>query len=257
LSVHCQVTEFVATLKATKLDGDEIATRAVTVSKVTDFSTATVFNSGWSPGSGGGLAAESVVDLLPGLTYYWAIRARDPVALVGTWSRSGGVNANNFAPAWDEPPAKVNGVTAIAISSPSQVSLSWTDLTLAEKTTDFDFYRIDRSSDNLFYTSIATTVSSSFMDTTVLDGVTYYYHIVGVDQGVVSTPSFVGNALESVTFDTVTARVAISSPSNLVALSVATNSVTWQWTDNSSAESGFRIYSSIRLPVGSWVRPAR
>lgn len=221
------------------------------INNAADWSTAAIHIANLSPTVDPGQSETLLVGgLVPGLTYYWAISARDQFSISPTtWSRSSGVNQKNFAAALDLPPAQVQGVTAIA--GDVQVNLSWTDLTASEKTGDFDFYRIYRSTNfNLSQQSaVATTTSSSYMDVTVTNGVTYYYRVVGVDKGVTSVPPFVGDALESLSWSTVTARPLPTipfAPINLQGVTLTTNSITWQWQNNAANmdQGGFNLYAT-------------
>jgi len=217
------------------------------INNLTDFNAATVYNSGWIPGTGGSSRVQSVDNLIPGLTYYFAIRAQDAVGNIATWSRTG-VNQTNFAAADDEPPAPVTGLSASA--GGSQVTLTWSDLTTAQKTIDWDYYRIYRSSYSNFnpQIAVATTPLTNFIDTQQLViNVTYYYRIVGVDKGVTSVPPYYGNALESISWSTVSAMPIAPvplAPSNLTGTAVSTTSILWQWQVASATQSGFNLYAS-------------
>lgn len=220
------------------------------INNASDWSTATILIAEHLPTRQPGESETLTVGgLVPGATYYWAVSARDNFSITPTtWSRAGGVNLNNFAQAYDEPPAKVQGVTAIAGNA--EVSLSWTDLTPTEKTSDFDFYRIYRSThaDLSQQDVIISTTSNSYLDTQVTNEVDYYYCVVGVDKGITSSPPFYGNALESITWSTVTAKpININvpfSPSNLQPVFISPTAILWQWQDRSTNETGFRIYAS-------------
>lgn len=221
------------------------------INDLTDFSTGTAYSPTWTPGSGGGLAAQTADGLIPGQTYYWSMRAQDGAGLIGTWSRTAGANPNNFAVAWDSAPWMVQGSTLS--SSNEQLTLNWNALSLAARTTDFDFYRVYRSTDPAFASQLAvtTTTSLSYIDPNLMDITTYFYRVVGVDRGETSAPSYPGHALESVDWSTVSARPLLPAPTGFGVLSVTTETITWSWVDNASAENGFNVLSSTGGVMGS------
>lgn len=86
------------------------------------------------------------VNIMPGATYYFAIKAVDYVSRVSV------IDTKTSTPfqqayAWsrDIAPSTPYGLTVLSATT-AQVSLSWTDLTDAEKTLDFGSYRVYRSS---------------------------------------------------------------------------------------------------------------
>jgi hypothetical protein len=94
-----------------------------------------------SPGAGGGAAGFVVTGLTSNVTYYFAIREKDSLALNGIWNRSlsPARNVNNFAvPTSPNPPTPAAGtITAVYVSSLTanwSVSPSATNYTLVAST---------------------------------------------------------------------------------------------------------------------------
>jgi len=82
---------------------------------------------------------------------------------------------------------------------------------------------------------------------------TYFFYITALDKG---QPAFLGDVLESTPSSILSgfptaSTAAPTAPSNLGAVSIATNSITWQWIDNADSEDGFYIYASTGGLVGS------
>jgi hypothetical protein len=68
--------------------------------------------------------------------------------------------------------------------------------------------------------------------------------VTAIDKGL---PSFLGNAVEgpasAVSTGTPTGAIP-NAPSALQAVSITSDTITWQWTDNATDENGFRLTSS-------------
>lgn len=123
-------------------------------------------------------APDHDVDLGFGATYYYAVRSADDTGLtIDRWSAitTAAVRATDLPPRTPQDFA--------AVSGDSQVQLTWTDLTTAEKTGDFVYYRLKRSADGMNFVQIATTTAASWLDTGVVNGQRYFYNLTAVDDG--------------------------------------------------------------------------
>jgi hypothetical protein len=163
--------------------------------------------------------------LTPNTTHHYRVRAYN----------SAGVSADsNIASAAtpDVPPAAPTGLAATAPSS-TQVNLSWTDN--ADNETGF---KVERSTDNVNFSQIATTSPNvtTFSDTTVTAGTTYYYRVRGSNG--------IGDSGYSNTASVATPASSPAAPSNLAASSPTKKKIQITWTDNANNESGFRIERS-------------
>ncbi|MFH1725545.1 MAG: hypothetical protein ABII00_13130 [Elusimicrobiota bacterium] len=83
--------------------------------------------------AGGAIEGLTVIDLIPSVTYYFAIRVEDsslPSARAGLWQRDAGrgLNAGNFAAAAfaPGPPNAITDLTALIGSLPGTIDLAWT-----------------------------------------------------------------------------------------------------------------------------------
>ncbi len=121
----------------------------------------------------------------------------------------------------------------ILVATPStttagKISLAWIDNATIE-----DSYAIERSTDNLNWTQIATTSTNavSYSDTGLSLGTLYYHRVRAYDAGGYSSYS---NTASSTTEN------LPSAPSSLLATASGTN-IDLVWTDNSSNETNFNI----------------
>jgi cellulose 1,4-beta-cellobiosidase len=113
----------------------------------------------------------------------------------------------------------------------AQVSLTWSASSGATS------YNVKRSTTSGGpYTTIATTTSTSYLDTTVVNGTTYFY--------VVSAVNSIGESADSTQVSATPSAPAIpAAPSNLT-LSTSKRKIRLSWVDNSSNETGFKIERS-------------
>jgi len=114
-------------------------------------------------------------------TYYFAIRAYDSAGNRNSWSRSGGINQNNFSVALDTNPAVPTGFNVIA--DDTLVHIFWNQNT----ETDIKGYEIQRSTYSLSEGfDILTNIlfpGTTYQDTGLINGNTYYYRIRAFDNG--------------------------------------------------------------------------
>lgn len=147
----------------------------------------------WVPVAGGSSEDRVIGGLEFGTTYYAAIVAFDDVGNESIWQSvvdNPAVNTGNFAPAGDLAPPIVTGVTASAVGN--QIHLSWD----ASPAVDLSHYRVVRDEiapANVFLDH-ATTTATTYIDSGLVVGNTYFYRIIAIDRG---APLFNGNMLES------------------------------------------------------------
>lgn len=127
------------------------------------------------------------------------------------------------------PPSAPSGLSGTAVSS-SQTNLSWTDNSNNE--TGFEIERKTGASGT--YARIATTAAdiTSYQDTGLTPGTTYYYRVRAINA--------VGNSLYSNEFIVTTPSVP-AAPSGLTGSASSNTQVNLAWTDNATNETGFEI----------------
>jgi titin len=168
--------------------------------------------------------------LTSGTTYYYRIKAVNagggssyaPVASVTTLSL----------------PAPPSGLTTIASSS-TAIDLSWTDASANETG-----FQIERSlTSDTGFSLITTTAANatSYSNTGLTSGTTYYYRVRAVNAGGESAYTTEANA---------TTPSIPSSPSGLIATSASTTSINLAWNDGSTNETGFQIERSLTAGSG-------
>jgi len=149
-----------------------------------NFSDSATYYHTWSSFSEGGLAeSRTLTGLNPGTTYYIAIKAKDDLDNLSSWSTNA---ANTFrsAPAKDSPPPAPTNLSAT--SADKQITLSWTDVT---GKTDLYEYKIYRDSTNPYDFAnellLDTTPHgfTTYIDTGLNNGATYAYRITLTDTG--------------------------------------------------------------------------
>jgi acid phosphatase type 7 len=129
-------------------------------------------------------------------------------------------------------PAPTN-LTATAVSA-SQINLTWVD-----HSTNETGFKIERSTDNVNFSQIATvgTNIQSYSNTGLTASTRYFYRVRATNAN--------GDSAYSNTADATTqGTVALNAPSGLTAVAVAKNRINLAWTDNSTNESGFKIERS-------------
>jgi subtilisin family serine protease len=139
--------------------------------------------------------------------------------------------SNGAAATTQPPPAPPTSLTATAVSS-SRINLAWTD-----NATNEAGYRIERSTDGITFTAMATLPANatSYPNTSLPPGTTYHYRVRAYDGPNNSAPSNVASA---------TTQAAPAAPTNLAATATSSSRVTLSWTDNATNEAGFKIERS-------------
>jgi Phage-related protein, tail component len=127
-------------------------------------------------------------------------------------------------------PAAPSQLAANGISA-SEIDLSWVD-----NATNETALLVERSTDNVSFTQIASLAagSTSYPNTGLASGTTYYYRVRAQNSFGFSAYSNVANST----------TIGPAAPSNLKATAVSTTQVNLTWTDNSTNESGFTVQRS-------------
>jgi predicted phage tail protein len=112
------------------------------------------------------------------------------------------------------------------------IDLAWLDMSLDETG-----FVIERSTDGINFTPLATTVANvtAYNDMAVFGGITYTYRVAAVNAN--GTSAFAVSNSVLVPPD----ATAPAAPSNLAAINVAQTTLTLTWTDNSVNETGFIV----------------
>ena len=167
--------------------------------------------------------------LTAGTTYFYQVVAYNSVA------ESGSSNEFSTTTLTDSltVPSAPSGLFATAVSS-TQISLSWTDG--ANNETGFRVRRKTGSSGT--YAIVATPGQNltSYQDTGLTAGTTYFYQVVAYNSAGDS-----GSSNEASATTLATSITVPISPSNLAATVVSSTQINLSWTDGSSNETGFRV----------------
>jgi len=144
------------------------------------------------------------------------------------------VSGGDSAPV--EPPAAPSGLSAVATSC-DQIDLAWTDNSNNESS-----FVIERGTNGVNFTPIASVGAdvAAYNDTTVAENTTYYYRVKASNSGGESSYTNTANALTP----TCPANPP-AAPSNLGAKAKGKAKIVLTWNDNSTNESGFRIYRGL------------
>lgn len=138
-------------------------------------------------------------------------------------------------------PSAPSALTAAA-SSTSQINISWTDN--ANNETGF---AIERSLSSTTGFAPLITVSSnvtSYQNTGLSAGTTYYYRVTATNSASTSAYSNVASAT------TVTVVIVPSAPTALTATASSASQINISWTDNANNETGFAIERSLSSTTG-------
>jgi hypothetical protein len=136
-------------------------------------------------------------------------------------------------PPTDRPPKPPRGLTATAVSQ-SEIDLDWRD----NRESDLSDYNVYRSTSSGSYgAAIASVTNSSYSDTGLSAGTTYYYVVKAVDKAGNES----GNSDEASATTLGGAVEPPAAPTNLSATAVSSSQIDLSWTDNADNETGFKI----------------
>jgi hypothetical protein len=138
-------------------------------------------------------------------------------------------------------PTAPSSLVATANSS-SQITINWTD----NSTNEISFI-VERSlSSSSGFAQVATVGSNvtSYVNTGLASGTTYYYRVAATNS---AGTSFYSNVANATTTTVVTIPIA---PSSLVATTNSSSQITINWTDNSNNETSFVIERSLSSSSG-------
>jgi formate-dependent nitrite reductase cytochrome c552 subunit len=165
--------------------------------------------------------------LASGTTYYYRVSASSVagVSVPSIWATGATQGVVIAAP---------SGLMATAFSS-GQIDLAWTD----NSGTDETGFRVERANDAAFTVGFAAfdvaAAPTTFSDTGLTPGTTYYYRVFAVGANAVSAPS------ETAPATTQAAVIAPARPSGLTATPVSSSRIDLAWTSNSPDATGFRV----------------
>ena len=136
-------------------------------------------------------------------------------------------------------PAAPTGLAAVP--GDARVTLSWNAVSGA---TSYRVYRGTASGSlSLLQSGVTAT---TFLDTGVVNGTTYYYKVSAVNAA--------GESPQSAEVSATPQVAAPAAPSNLTATAVSTSQINLAWSDNSSNESGFVVDRARTAPSRSGSR---
>ncbi|MEK6963266.1 MAG: fibronectin type III domain-containing protein [Nanoarchaeota archaeon] len=174
------------------------------------------------------------MSVLNGVTYYYKVSA---VNAIGESALSNEVSATPFSiPTTTVPSAPIN---LVASGGANSATLSWNvpSNNGGASITSYKVYRSTASGQESFYTSTSAT---SFSDTSVSNGITYYYKVSAVNS--VGEGSLSGEA-SVIPFATPVTTVP-SAPTNLAASGTTSTTLSWNVPSNNGGMSitSYRVY---------------
>ena len=161
--------------------------------------------------------------LASGTTYYYRVRAYNASGNSGYSNEAGATTKDTI-------PAAPTSLTATAASD-TQINLTW-----AQSMPNEDGFRIYRSVDGTTFTLVATVGINvvSYSNTGLAANTTYYYKVAAYNTA--------GNsAFSNVASDITAPQAPTALAVNTIAGTTNWNKLALTWTDNSSAEAGFKV----------------
>jgi hypothetical protein len=142
-------------------------------------------------------------------------------------------------------PAAPSTLTAAAAAGPVRVNLAWVNnWTLPAASNQ----RIERATNSAFTGTVAAFSASAgattYSDTTVTAGTTYYYRV--------RAESLAGYSTWTNTASVLVPAVALvpNAPTNLRVITVGTTNASFRWNNNATNQLGFRVYRSLNGTTG-------
>ena len=237
------------------ISGSEIRIRGST-SPITDFNT--VFPVNYSVNlatvaTAGAMQTHPITGLNPGTSYYFAVVTRDNSGNQGSWSVLLGANPASTATAADLAPNAPSVYTALPSTNVTESSLriNWNVATPPQWVQDISSYTVYRatfsfSSPAETYVAVATTVvhpTTFYSDSGLQAGVTYFYRVVAIDSGTYATGYFSSTNSSALSTE-ISTRTLFHGATSFLGVVASSTSIMWSWTDNSSNETGYRVFSS-------------
>ncbi len=180
----------------------------------------------------------TITGLIPGVTYYFAIKAKDDIGLESSWLRDTNTNVNNFAMAYDEPPPKVSNLTIT--EQDTQLILNWQYNFNA--VVDFSHFAIYADStppilwDDTYL--IAITTHTTYVVTGLTNGNLYTFKVIAVDRG-----PFVLESEPEIISGTPNITVPLKAL-NFVGIVLSSTSILWSWEYQTLNVTRFTIYNA-------------
>lgn len=180
---------------------------------------------------GANVTSYSDTSLTPATLYHYRVRAVNATVQSG-YSNEASDTTNNTIP------LAPSSLVATVVSQ-STINLTWVDNSSLELS-----FELERSLTGAAPWSLAATPAAdatSYSDTTLSEGVEYFYRIRAH-----------GTAGDSAYSNTASGSTALNPPTGLTATPVGSSQIDLAWADNSFVETGFEI---DRSPdgLGSWV----
>jgi thermitase len=133
------------------------------------------------------------------------------------------------------PPTAPSSLTATALSS-SQIDLSWTASTDNVAVSGYNIYR---STDNVTFSNVGASVTTSYSSSSLSPSTTYYYYVVAYDES--GNTSVASNTASAITSAADSAPP--TAPSALSATAVSSSQINLSWTASSDnvGVAGYRV----------------
>lgn len=206
------------------------------------------------PAPSGTLQSLLITGLTPGVTYYFAIKAKDSLGYLSSWYRTSIVNVNNYAMAYDEPPPSVSNLSITELDK--QLIIQWSyDFSSVNDFSHFAIY-CDSTPPILWDDGylVAITTNLVYNATGLENDILYTFKVIAVDLGpyvLESPPEIISG----------TPKISVPlAPQNLTGVAVSSTSILWRWDYTSSNVNKFTLYNSkgeklyekeVEPPVGS------
>ena len=174
-----------------------------------------------SPGSNQTTWGDS--GLTPVSTYYYRVRACNAAGCSSYTSEAGATTA-------DVPPS-APGALAAAATGATTIDVSWIDLSSNE--TEFRIERKEGVGGSWSHVGTRPQDSTSFPDSGLSPGLTYFYRVTACHTTSCSGPSGEASAT--------TPGTPPEAPSGLSAVATGPSTADLRWVDNSAGELGFRV----------------